>query len=229
VRRLPQERPNEYIEVYPQAMTMWRGLIHMGLGVNATTTQFQRATWSYGSYMTGYPSALSCDYPPSTGNTGSTVSMGALYPVTGGSMLQSWSDNNSFGVDKINFGNPAAAYGFLEANVQDFDAMWHDKEVLKARADHLMLQTGETVTVKYAIDQGMFNSANSLTDTSKTTQPLYTGQGRTTTNSISNGRGLEFQVAIELRQTQNQTPQNTTTVLLGLSALASNLLSETVF
>lgn len=228
VRRIPKVQPNEFIDIYPQALTMWRGLLHFGLAAHASTTQMQRATYSYGAWMAGYPQALSCDYPISTGNTGSTVSIGATYPV-GQTLLQSWNDNGSYGVDQINFNNPAASYAFIEANLQDFDVMWHDKEVLKARADHLPLQTGESITVKYAIDQGQFESTNSLTDSSKTLHPTYNGQGRITTNNISDGRGLEFQIAVEMRQTQNLTPQATTTVILGLSALASNLLSETVF
>lgn len=229
VRRIPQIKPNEFIEVFPQALSMWRGMLHFGLAANANTSAgFQRATYSYGSWQPAYPQALSCDYPISTGNTGTTVSIGAVYPV-GQTLLQSWNDNGAYGVDQINFNNQAASYGFLEANVQDFDVMWHDKEVIKAKADHLALQTGESIVVKYAIDQGDFESDNSLTDSSQVLHPTYEGQGRVTTNSISDGRGLEFQVAVEMRQTQNKTAQGTTTVLLGLSALASNLQSETVF
>lgn len=228
VRRIPSIEQNAFVEVSPQALTMWRGLIHFGLGLNSSSTILQRGSWSYGSWQPPYPDALSFDYPISTGNVGTSVSIGAVYPV-GETLLQSWSDNGAFGVDQINWNNQAAPLGILEANVQDLDVMWHDKEVLKARADHLPLGAGETVVVKYAIDRGDYESQNSLTDSSTTLHPTYVGVGRITTNSISDGRGLEFQVAIESRQTLNVPPNQTGPIILGLSALASNLLSETVF
>lgn len=229
IRRIPPSLEiQKYMEIYPQALTMWHGMLHVGVAANSNSGRIQKGTWSYGAWQPGYPQALSMDYPISTGNTSSSVSIGAVFPV-GQTLLQSWSDNGAFGVDQINFNNQAASFGFLEANLQDFDVMWHDKEVLKARVDHLPLQTGESVLVKYAIDQGDFESDNSLTDSSSVLHPTYVGSGRISTNSISDGRGLEFQIAFELRQTQNLAYSDTTTVVLGVSALASNLLSETVF
>lgn len=228
VRRIPSIEGNSFLEVNPMALTMWRGLLHFGLGVNSSSNLLQRGTWSYGSWQPPYPDALSFDYPISTGNIGTSVSIGAVYPV-GETLLQSWNDTGAYGVDQINWGNPAAPLGILEANLQDFDVMWHDKEVLKARADHLMLGSGESVIVKYAMDRGQYESANSLTDSSQTLHPTYEGAGRITTNSISDGRGLEFQIAVEMRPTPNTPPNNTGPIIIGLSALASNLLSETTF
>lgn len=213
IKRMPLLAAGDYTEVYPGAMTMWRGLLHFGLFGSSNSTTMQRGVYSYGTINQYYPNTLSYDYIPSTGNTGNTVTIGCVYPV-GQSLIVGWQDGIAYGADKINFSNAPASSGELQVLVQDDGTIWKDKESLKVRADHLPLATGESVATEYNINRTgwIINTANSTSDS------IFTA------DTIVTGRGNEYQIGFYLYATGSTSPTVT-----GISLLRDNLASETQF
>lgn len=201
---IPQRAPADNFEIYPSALTMWRGILHFGIAANSTSSTVYRGTYSYGTYNQMYPDVLSYDYPLSTGNTGSTVSIGLVYPV-GETLIVGWQDGIAFGADMINFSNPPAASGELDLMTQDLGALWKDKGNFKVRGDYLPLNSGESVDVKIKIDRAATWSVS----------PISATIGETVTEfPFLTGRGREFEIGIDLYATGNTSP-----TVLGLAVL----------
>jgi hypothetical protein len=213
LRRIPLIATSDNTEVYPGALTMWRGLLHFGAMAAGTSSTIQRGVYSYGTLNQYYPDTLSYDYVLSTGNTGSTVAIGLTYPV-GKNLIVGWQDGIAFGADVVNFNNNPASSGELKILLQDDGTIWHESVNFKLRADVLPLQTGESVDVKFAIDR----------PTSFTVSPVDSTIGDTKVEfPISAGRGREYQVGVDLYATGSTSP-----TLLGLTALRNPLNEEQV-
>lgn len=209
LKKMPLLERSAYTEVYPGALNMWRGLLHMGLYANSSSTTSQRGVYSYGTLNQFYPESLSYDYPISTGNRGSTVSIGLVYPV-GQNLLIGWQDGISYGVDVINFDNAPAPNGEIQLLLDDGGAVWHDDSNVAVKATYLPLATGESITPEINLERVGFT--NMSTDSVVGSQ--FTSQ------QISGGRVNEIQIGAILTQTNGTSP-----TLLGL-ALAQDELNE---
>lgn len=193
---IPQRAPTDSFEIYPGALSMWRGILHFGVAANSVSSTVYRGTYSYGTYNQMYPDVLSFDYPLSTGNTGSTVSIGLVYPV-GEDLIVGWQDGIAFGADVINFANPPASSGELNLMVQDMGAIWKEKGNFKVRGDYLPLNAGESIDVKIKVDRA----------TDWTTSPVDSALGGTITEfPVTAGRGREFEIGIDLYATGATSP-----------------------
>lgn len=215
IKRLPYLKQQDYMEVYPQAMCNYQGLLYMGVAANTNSTTLPQGLYSWGALYPQYPQTLSFDHLISTGNKGGSVRIGCVYPVQQ-KLFVSWKDGLSYGVDVI---DPTAGVyhtsGLIQPNILDGGDMWRQNLLLKVRADHVKLNTGEGVTVGYKLDrESTFETSNSVTDTLK----------RFTTNTLSNGRMNEYQLQVQLTGTGSSTP-----TLLALSAGQDNLTEETAF
>lgn len=216
VKKMPFLGRADNMEVYPQGMAMYRSLIHIGAAANASSNTLKRGVYSWGTLNAMYPESLSFDYPISTGNTGSTVQVGATFAGPGNTLLVSWKDGAAYGVDQVNMNNRPATTGYLQTMILDNERIYHQELSMKVRADHLALNTGETVVVGYQIDRsGVFT-----TDKSNTIK----SSNMVTENDISNGRGREFQYQVTLGSTNGTSP-----TLLGLSAVTDALPTEEQF
>lgn len=208
---IPQRAPADVFEIYPGALTMWRGILHFGIAANSISSTVFRGTYSYGTYNQMYPEALSFDYPLSTGNTGSTVSIGLTYPV-GQNLIIGWQDGIAFGADVVNFNNPPATSGELDLLVQDLGAVWKEKGNFKVRADYLPLNSGESVDTKIKIDRNPM----------WTTSPIDATVGDTKTEfPFLAGRGREFEIGVDLYATGSTSP-----TLIGLAVLNQKNIDE---
>jgi len=213
VKRMPQLSGNDYTEVYPGALTMWRGLLHAGLYANSNSTTVGRGVYSYGTLNQMYPQILSFDYPISTGNYGSTVQIGSITPV-GTSLVVGWKDGSGFGADKVDFNNNPARVGELQTLVMDDNSIWHQSETLALKADFLPLTTGQSVEIELNLDRNGFTSLGTQSTISKTS----------VRNAISSGRAQEYQLGVKLFSSGTTSP-----TLLGLSLLKDELTSEGKF
>lgn len=209
LKRVPKIGNSDYVDIYPGALTIWRDLVHFGLAANSSGDTLTRATYSWGSLNQLYPDTLSCDYPLSTGNTGTSVSIGLTFPV-GQSLIVGWRDGVATGADVINFDNPPASSGYIQTLVEDDDALWKDKLNFDVRADHLELQSGEDVQVGISINRGVFTDGG-------TTSP----SGDFTKLPFASGRGREYQLQATLYATGTTSP-----TLLALGVLHSTTPTE---
>lgn len=213
LKRMPLLSPGDYTEVYPGALNMWRGLLHFGLYVNSNSTTVQKGVYSFGTLNQWYPDTLSYDYVISTGNKSTSVSIGLVYPA-GQNLIIGWQDGIAYGADVVNFNNNPASSGELQLLIADDNVIWREKLNLMERADHLPLNTGEGVDVKFQVDrQGYITSpVNSAVGDSSTKQ------------NIGDGRGHEYQYGVDLYATGSTSP-----TLLGISILHDDLSEEENF
>lgn len=209
LKRVPKILPTDYVDIYPGALTMWRDLVHFGLSAQTNSTTVTQATYSWGSLNQLYPETLSCDYPISTGSTGSSVSIGLTFPV-GQSLIVGWRDGTATGADVINFANPPAASGYIQTLVKDDDALWKDKLNFDVRADHLPLPTDTSVQVGISIDRDAFQFGG-------TTSP----NAQFTKLPVATGRAREYQLETYLYATGTESP-----TLLALGVLHNDTESE---
>jgi hypothetical protein len=166
IKRIPYLALKDYMEIYPQAMANYQGMLYMGLAANTNSTLLPQGVYSYGALYPTLPQSLVFDHVISTGNKGSTVKIGMVYPV-GQKMLVSWADGIARGVDVI---DPTSGVfhtsGLIQTNIIDGGFIYQSDLLLKVRADHLSLNTGEGVQTGYALDrEATYETSNSVTDT----------------------------------------------------------------
>lgn len=215
IKRIPGLALKDYMEVYPQAMCNYQGLLYMGIAGNTNSTSLSQGVYSWGALYPGYPQSLVHEHNISTGNKSSSVRIGVVYPVQQ-KLLVSWADGIGRGVDVID--PTAGTYhtaGLLQTNVVDGGYLYQNDLLLKVRADHLALNTGEGVQVGYALDrETTFETTHSTTDT----------LNKFTTNSLMNGRSTEMNFQVKLTGPGTSTP-----TLLSLAAQIDSLPQELAF
>ena len=214
VKKIPLLSRGDYTEVYPGAINMWRSLIHFGAVANSSSTTLTRAVYSWGTINKLYPETLSLDYPISTGSTGTSVKIGLVYPV-GQTLLVGWQDGASYGCDQVNFSNRPASYGTIESLLMDGGQVWKQNLTMKVRSDHKTLLTGESIVTKYKLDrESNWETTGSITDTS----------GQFTMINVPNGRGKEYQFAVDMYSTNGTSP-----TLLEISGLVDDTEGESQY
>lgn len=210
LKKMPLLEPSAYTEVFPEALTMWRGLLHFGLYANSSSTTAQRGVYSFGTLNQFYPDTLSYDYVISTGNKGSTVSIGLVYPV-GQNLIIGWQDGIAYGADVVNFNNAPAASGEVQMLINDDKAIWKNNLNLQLKADFLPLRTGESINTKISINRGTYVSS----PVDSTVGDIGLKQ------NIGKGRSREVQVGVDLYATGTTSP-----TLLGITYLHDTLENE---
>lgn len=224
LKRIPNNRDfaeTDYAEVFPGAFRMWRNLLQIGMTGASNSTTIQRGVYSWGSYNQNYKDSLSYDFPISTGNYLNTVSIGCVYPV-GNQLVIGWQDGIAFGADVIDYANPPAASGYIETMIQDDGTIYRNHLQSVARADHLALQSGQSVTIGYQADRsGSYNSSAVNTTTSL---PQATFTKIAIDQATNFGRAREYQVRVTLTATGTTSP-----TLLGISLQGQPLGEENIF
>ncbi len=201
IKRVPHIAEGDLCEVFPGAVTTWRTLVRFGIGGNVTSSTINRGVYSWGSFLTMgffqqlYRESLSLDYPISTGNYGSTVSIGLTHPVQN-ELLIGWQDGLAYGVDMVSFANNPASYGTISLLVSDDNEVYKQKAATTVLIQHLPLRTGESIQAKYAQDRGTYQvSGYNTTVGSTKTSLIITGQ-------LYN----EYQLGADLAQTGGTSP-----------------------
>jgi hypothetical protein len=213
VKRVPLIQPEDSIEVYPGAFTMWRSLLHIGYGINMSSSTIQQGVYAHGTFNKYYPDTMSYDYVLSTGNTGSSVSIGLTYAL-GTTLIIGWQDGIAFGADEVNFSNNPAPIGELQTFIMDDNAIWKQKENFSVRVDFLPLASGESIAPEISIDRATF-----ITGTADSTV------GDTYTHlPFAGGRGREYQIGVKLYATGTTSP-----TIRGVSLLKDKLSEEGQF
>lgn len=220
LKKLPKVTREVYVEMFPGALTMWKGLIHYGVAGNSDSTEIERGVYSWGSINTQYPDSLSYDYPISTGNrTAVNIKVGMIFPA-GRKLLIGWQDNVSYGVDVVDVTGDPFASGTVEFLIQDDDFIWRDQKAFTLRGDFFPLVTGESVDIKYKLDRQA--SWIGLTDLATATNT--TDEPGVVRLPIENGQNREYQLAIDLFSTGSTSP-----TILGESLYEDQLEEENAF
>ena len=146
VHQLPKIPLTSSCQVYPGAITSWKGKIYIGFAAPSDDRNFVRGLYAYGAKNNSYPDALSCDFLISTGNSGSTVSITAC-KGTGNSLYMAWRDGTTVGIDKITNSNAPQSTARIESLIFDDKRLPQDKAATTIRVDHSILRVGESVSI----------------------------------------------------------------------------------
>jgi hypothetical protein len=175
VKRIPHMLESDTVEIYPGAVTTWRTLVRFGVGGSVSSSTVNRGVYSWGSFLTLgffqqlYRESLSLDYLISTGNYGSTVSIGMLTP-TQNKLLIGWQDGIAYGVDYVSFNNNPATNGSIKLLLSDDGEAYKQKAALTLVVQHLPLNAGESIQAEFSTDRGTYQLSgyNSTVGSTKT-------------------------------------------------------------
>ena len=195
IKRVPKITKDKYVEIYPGAATMWRSLVHFGVG-NSDSSAVHRGTYSWGSLNRNYPASLGFDYPLSLGDSTSTNVKVGMVAASGQSLYTSWKNSNAYGVDKVTVSNSPYETATYESLISDLGDLPKEKEPLVVRADFKKLASGESVRVKYKADRESNWKASDYEDTVDATEVRLKIQEQVN----------EVQVAVDLRSTVSTSP-----------------------
>ena len=137
-----------------------------------------------------------------------------IYPVAG-DLLIGWKDNISYGIDVVDMSASPYTDGTVEFPIYDYGFVWKEKDIQTIRADFDVLNSGETINVKYKLDrEDNWNTgtAESTAGKQKTRLPLM------------GGRHKEVQLAVDLTTSVSTSPK-----VLSVAAEHSPLSEEEQF
>lgn len=153
VKRMPYMTDKKYIEVAPKATTMWRSIVHLGMGLNTDSSDFYQGVYAYGKVSSLIEKALSYDYELSLGIKQSTgLRIGLLFPV-GKSLLIGWQNGTSYGVDVVSPDNAPFATGRYESLITDIGKLRQEKIAYYLRSYFKALASGDSIQNEYKLDR----------------------------------------------------------------------------
>jgi len=197
IKRLPKITADKYVELYPQAVTMWKGLLRYGVAGDSDSTDINKGVYTYGAINVRYPDVLTFDYPISTGNyTGNNVKIGMLLPVDK-KLLIGWADGTGYGVDYVDSSNDCYPTASIEFLIEDGGAGWKEKLANTVLATFDPLTTGQSIDVKYQLDEdGTWHSVGAETTVGKDLNRF----------PVPGSRYKHYQIAIDLTSSSGVSP-----------------------
>lgn len=147
IHKVPGVGKQQYLEVYPGAMTTWKELVFFGVS-DADSDSVVRGVYYYGSQSALFHEALNYILTISTGNTGSSVQIGAVKGI-GSDFYMAWRDGATYGVDKLDSSSSYALSGTYESLIVDDQRPGEDKRMEAVIINHLPLADGESISVAY--------------------------------------------------------------------------------
>lgn len=150
--QLPKLPISSSVQVYPGAITSWKGKVHIGFGANSSDTNFVRGIYAWGAKVNAYPDALTLDYLVSTGNSGVTVQVTACAGM-GNSMYIGWRDGDTVGIDKVTENNPPQPAARINFLVFDDGRIPQEKKADTLQVYHSALKPGESVSIYYRVNR----------------------------------------------------------------------------
>ena len=203
LQAIPKLTLDKYVEVFPGAMSNWRGLAHIGVSGNTDSTTVVQGVYQWGSKSSRYPEALNFTFPISTGTTtGTTLKIGAV-KGNGNNLFIGWRDGATYGVDRVlNSGNPYAQ-AIYESLIFDNGNPGKEKQAKTIKASHVALLSDESIQLGYKMDRDTSyatGTANSTVGSTETRLPIP-----------SDARFYEFQWEVILNSAATTAPVVTST------------------
>lgn len=207
IDRVPKIEYGKYVDIFPGAMTNWKGASFIGVGGNTDSTAIEQGVYQYGSIQNEYPETLSFAYPISTGSTtGTTVKIGAIEGV-GSALYIGWRDGSSYGVDRVIQTADPYASGFYESLIFDDGRTGAQKQAIKIKATHKALASGESIQLGYQTDRsGSYTLGTANSTVGSTTTILNV--------DADDARFYEFQMKAILAATGSTSPTLTSLTLV---------------
>ena len=148
VHQLPKLPISGAVQVYPGAVTSWKGKVYIGFGARSIDPNFVRGVYSWGSKVNAYPDALTCDFLASTGNYGPTVQITACTGM-GNSLYIGWRDGSTCGIDKVTYTNQFQSKVRMDYLIFDDGRIAQDKKADTFQIYHSNLNPGESISIYY--------------------------------------------------------------------------------
>lgn len=197
IKQIPKITEDKYMEVYPQALTMWSANLRIGVAGGTDSTELQQGVYTYGHSSVRYPEILTFDYVISTGNYLSSVKIG-MTTVIDQKLLIGWQDGTGYGVDYVDASNDCYTTGTIEMLIEDLDAGWKEKQANVLMAHFEPLDTGQSVDIKYQLNEsGMWTNLGAVTTADEEVARL----------TIPDGMNRHIQVAVDLGSTTGTSPE----------------------
>jgi len=181
LQTIPKLEVSKYLEIYPGAVTNWRGMAHIGVSANTDSTSIIQGVYTFGSLTQLYPEVFNYAFTISTGTTtGTTLKIGALYGK-GNNLYIAWRDGSNYGVDKVVNSNDPYPSAVFESLIFDNSELYKDKLAKKLKATHLPLASGESVQLGYKVNRAAdytLGTANTTVGSTETKLPIPQSAGR---------------------------------------------------
>lgn len=164
IRRINDVGENKTIEIYPDAFTVYNGLIYIGIGAGTSTT-CPRCVYTYGTNNKDYPMALNKAYPTSSDNTqdiidktdNNDVQIGSIIGI-GNTLLVSWKNGSAYGVDSLSTTKDQNRV-YMTTMRFDAETPYLIKQLSKVIITHSPIRTEDSITVQVRYNnQGTFTN-----------------------------------------------------------------------
>lgn len=207
VQKVPFVPISKSVELFPGAMTNWKGIAHMGIAGITDSDTLQAGVYQYGARSDRYPEGWVIGYTLSTGlTTGTSIQIGSVHGI-GAQMYIGWRNGASYGVDRVSIASNPFASGTWESLIFDDERPFDEKQALVLKVTHKALASGESLQLGYKTNRA----------TSYTTGTANSTVGSTQTRLIippADARFYEFQFEIILATSGATSPTVTSAALL---------------
>jgi hypothetical protein len=150
--KIPLSERSDKIEIAPNGITMWQGIIQIGGTFSTDSTTVHQGVYSWGRTDMTEPVSLGFD-PLSLGNiTSSGVKIGVLL-ARGKKLYIGYENSGSWGIDVISQSANPYATATVELLNTDLQNVVDVKYPLTFRVDFLPLVSGQSVVLKYKPDR----------------------------------------------------------------------------
>ena len=181
VHKIPFLSNANYLEIYPGAVTNWRGSTFIGVAANTDTTSIVQGVYQWGAKSDKYNEILNLAYTPSHGKTQlTTLHIGALKGI-GNVLYISWQDDATYGVDVVSSTASPFATGTYQSLIFDDNRPLQEKLAVTIKAKHKALAAGESIQLGYKTNRAaayVTDTANSTVGSTVTRLPIPTSAAR---------------------------------------------------
>ncbi|MDI6808421.1 MAG: hypothetical protein QME66_05500 [Candidatus Eisenbacteria bacterium] len=152
VKRIPGIVPS-YAEVWPGAVSLWKGLIHAGIAGTTNSTTFSQGVYTYGATDKNYAPSLNLEYTASTGTgTGTTLQIGAVRGVDPQNLYVGVRDGVTFRIDRVTGTTPFTTATYT-SRIYDASRPFERKLFSAFRVNFAPLGAGQSVAIAVAADR----------------------------------------------------------------------------
>lgn len=144
------------ITVYPNAATVRRGILLLGYPSTTTSTSINYGVYSWGSVDQNFPESFGYNYVLSTGTQNYSVSNGLTIGAVrnfGDTLLVSWKDSGSYGVDTITNASAPAITSKWESLILDNGTAVKEKRALYMEVPLSSFPADASVVLKYKLNR----------------------------------------------------------------------------
>lgn len=166
---------DDYIEIFPGAMGVHRGDLHIGVAGKTDSTTITQGVYNYGRSSKNYSRSMNVDHIISTGtSTGTTLKIGSVCGVGPNEFYIGWEDTTATnGIDKVSGTSPYTT------------AIWHSlwfdngEPYIKKEADVFKftfkpLAANESIDFYYRVDRATSWTSLGTADTDADTEKRFT-------------------------------------------------------